>query len=107
MKTLGLLTAVCLLGGCAWNKFVPLTPAEQNVRTLYRTDAPLGCKDLGSVKAVWKVGYGPDDTRNLLKRLTHERGGNVLVYGGDGSGTFQTNDEYGQAYDCPQKTIRP
>jgi hypothetical protein len=88
-----IIAALLCLSACASK---PLTPEEQSVRILRKSDAPTECKELGKVHAPGMASVTEEGREADLKRATFKAGGDTVTMDDrDGNNTV-----YGTAFKC-------
>ncbi|QDK43200.1 hypothetical protein DOM21_17405 [Bacteriovorax stolpii] len=93
MKLITFIPLIAFLASCS---SVPLTPQEQGVKILRKSDAPSQCKELSRVHAPGLASLSDEGREADLKRATFKAGGDtVTIINRD-----ENNTIYGIAYKC-------
>ena len=74
----------------------PLTPEEESVRLLRKSDAPAECKQLGKVHAPGMASVTEEGREADLKRATYKIGGDTVTM----DRRDENNTIYGTAFKC-------
>lgn len=88
-----LIISVLLLSGCASK---PLSPEEQAVRILRKSDAPATCKEMGKVIASGLASLSDEGRESDLKKATYKAGGDTVTI----DKRDENNTLYGTAFKC-------
>ena len=81
----------------------PLTPQEQAVRVLRKSDAPASCVEKGKVHAPGAMSVTEEGRELDLKREANKIGGNTVTV----DRTDANNTVFGTAYFCDLKISSP